>query len=69
MVIRSMEARRTTHHRVYMLPADLDLGVRAGGGGSRVWFKREGREIVLEREGRSCTNLSLIVGQLVCNII
>jgi hypothetical protein len=52
MVIRSMEARRTTHHRVYMLPADLDLGVRAGGGGSRVWFKREGREIVLEREGR-----------------
>jgi hypothetical protein len=52
MVIRSMEARRTTHHRVYMLPADLDLGVRAGGGGSRVWFKREGREIVLERERR-----------------
>jgi hypothetical protein len=33
-----------------MLPADLDLGVRAGGGGSRVWFKREGREIVLERD-------------------
>jgi hypothetical protein len=44
-----------------MLPADLDLGVRAGGGGSRVWFKREGREIVLERERQSFPYFLVII--------
>jgi hypothetical protein len=45
VVIRSREARRTTHYRDYILPAGLDLRVRADGGGSRVEVKREGREI------------------------
>jgi hypothetical protein len=45
MVIWSREAHRTTHYRVYILPAGLDLRVRACGGGSRVEVKRKGREI------------------------